>query len=132
MTFKKVLRKTLHGPEPPTLPSFRVAPYSFAFINIGLDYAGLLFVKSIYGQESSMFKANACLFTCTTSRNVRVQLRPSMATDALIRCFKRFIVRRGSVKIISDNFKSFLSEQLKQFLAKERISWKFILPKSPW
>ncbi|XP_065665735.1 uncharacterized protein LOC136087157 [Hydra vulgaris] len=130
---KRVLAKTLHGPGPPNLPIFQVATHKFAFTNIGLDYAGPLFVKNIYGQENSMYKAYVCLFTCATSRNVHVELTPSMETDSLIRCLKRFIARRGSIEIvISDNFKTHLSEQLKQFLAKERILWKFILPKSPW
>ncbi|XP_065658112.1 uncharacterized protein LOC136082626 [Hydra vulgaris] len=54
---KRVLAKTLHGPGPPNLPIFRVATHKFAFTNIGLDYAGPLFVKNIYGQENSLYKA---------------------------------------------------------------------------
>ena len=34
--------------------------------------------------------------------------------------------------VISDNFKTFISEDVKAFLSKERIKWNFILPKAPW
>ena len=48
-------------------------------------------------------------------------------------CLKSFISRRGSLElVISDNFKTFLSDKVKQYLASERITWNFILPKSPW
>ena len=33
---------------------------------------------------------------------------------------------------INENFLTFIYDELKQFLALEEISWKHILPKSPW
>ena len=32
----------------------------------------------------------------------------------------------------SDNFSSFISDELKRFLVVEQIKWSNILPKSPW
>ena len=56
-----------------------------------------------------------------------------MDKDALIRCLRRFISRRGSLNFsISDNFKTFLAKEVRQYLTSERIRWSFILPKSPW
>ena len=46
---------------------------------------------------------------------------------------RRFISRNGTPKLfISDNFKSFKSKDIKSYLRKVNINWKFILEKSPW
>ena len=34
--------------------------------------------------------------------------------------------------VISGNFKTFLSEELQEYLSREGISWKYILQKAPW
>ena len=129
---KGVNGKTLIGPPPPDLPEYRVS-YEFAYSNIGIDFAGPLYVRDAYSTDSIMHKAYICLITCAATRNVHVELCTDMSTPALIRCLKRFIGRRGKFNLaVSDNFKSFLSKELKSFLTNENISWKFILPKSPW
>ena len=98
------------GPPPPDIPSFRVS-YEFAFTNVGIDYAGPLFVKEIYLANPKMFKAYLLLCTCAATRNVQIG-KFNMA--------------------ISDNFQTFITDELKQFLAFEEIKWTHILPKSPW
>jgi len=129
---KVVIGKTMVGPSPPDLPSFRVAS-DFAFRKIGLDFAGPLYVKEIYNDSDDLHKCYICLFTCASTRNTHLELTPDMGTNALIRCLRRFISRRGSMEfVISDNFKTFLSDSLQQYLASERVTWTFILPKSPW
>ena len=56
-----------------------------------------------------------------------------MSSPSLIRCLKRFIGRRGKFDMaISDNFQTFISNELKTFLVMEQIKWNCILPKSPW
>ena len=51
----------------------------------------------------------------------------------LISCLKRFAGRRGKINLfISDNFQTFVSDELKNFLSSNNISWKYILPLSPW
>ena len=80
-----------------------------------------------------MYKARICLFTCASTGNVHLELTPNLGVDALRRCLKRFMARRGVMElVISDNFKTFISEDVKAFLSKERIKWNFILPKAPW
>ena len=44
---KYVNGKVIIGPPPPDLPEYRLC-YEFAFTNIGIDYAGPLYVKEIY------------------------------------------------------------------------------------
>ena len=66
------------GPESPSLPSYRVS-VEFAFETSGYDFAGPIYVKDIYSSASS--KSNKCyilLFTCATTRNVHIELTPSM------------------------------------------------------
>ena len=131
-TVRCVIGKALKGPAPPDLPEYRVS-YEFAWQNIGIDYAGPVYVKDIYSSDDLMHKAYICLLTCAATRNVHIELVPNMSAPALIRCLKRFIGRRGKFHLaVSDNFKSFIGTELKQFLSNEGISWKTILPKSPW
>ena len=127
-----VIGKTMKGPAPPDLPEHRVS-YEFAWQSIGIDYAGPVYVKDIYSTSPDMHKAYICLMTCAATRNVHIELVPNMSAPALIRCLKRFTGRRGKFHLgVSDNFKSFIGTELKQFLSNEGISWKTILPKSPW
>ena len=80
-----------------------------------------------------MHKAYILLFTCAATRGVHLELCPDMSTPCLIRCLKRFISRRGKFNMaISDNFQTFISNELKRFLLIEQIKWNYILPKSPW
>ena len=102
---KYITGKPLIGPAPPDLPDYRVS-YEFAWQNIGIDYAGPLYVKDIYSSDPTMHKAYICLFTCAATRNVHIELVPNMSAPALIRCLKRFIGRRGKFHMaVSDNFK---------------------------
>lgn len=56
-----------------------------------------------------------------------------MKSPAFIRAFKRFSSRRGLPNlIINDNFKTFLSKEVKSFLTLRHIKQKFILQASPW
>ena len=80
-----------------------------------------------------MYKAYILIFTCGATRSAHLELCPNMSCSCLIRCLKRFIGRRGKFSMaISDNFSTFISEELQQFLTSEKIKWKYILQKSPW
>ena len=105
VTCKYVLATPTVGLPPSDLPEYRVS-YEFAFTNVGIDHAGPLFVKDIYSNDSSMYKALVCLLTCAATRSVHIELCPNLSAPGLIRCLKRFIARRGTFKmVIGDNFK---------------------------
>ena len=88
---KKSQGKPLIGPAPPDLPSSRVSS-EFAFATTGIDYAGPLMVKNVYNNDDGkMYKAYICLMTCAASRNVHLELTPSMDAASLIRALKRFL-----------------------------------------
>lgn len=129
---KEVIGTPIVGPAPPDLPEYRVT-YEFAFTNVGIDHAGPLFVKDIYANNNIMHKAYICLLTCAATRSVHIELSPDLTAPAVIRCLQRFIGRRGKFNMaVSDNFKSFVSKELQQFLTRTGIEWTHILPKSPW
>ena len=131
-TCKRNPGKTLRGPESPELPTYRLST-EFAFQTTGLDFAGPLYVKDICGKDSTMHKAYILLFTCATTRNIHLELTPSMEAPSVIRTLKRFLARRGIIKMfIRDKFRSFIAEDLKRFLRTLEIEWSYIFAKSPW
>ena len=132
VTCKQWQGKTANGPPPPNLPEFRLS-CDFAFSSTGVDFAGPLYVKQIYDSSSCVYKAYILLFTCATTRNVHLELTPGMDSNSLILALRRFLSRRGYVKLfVSDNFSSFKSKESISFLQKARIEWQYILPMSPW
>ena len=80
-----------------------------------------------------MSKCYVLLFTCATTRAVYLELTPDVGVYSLILAVRRFISRNSTPKLfISDNFKSFRSKDIKSYLKRVNITWKFILEKSPW
>ena len=96
--------RPLRVPEPPDLPSYGLSN-DFAFSNTGIDFGGQLYVKKKNGDSDWLFKCYICLFTCGTTRNVPLELRPSVTAGQLIRHLKRFAGRTGKLNLfVSDNF----------------------------
>ena len=125
-------KKPLVGPPQPKLSSFRLSQ-TYPFENTGLDYAGPLFVKSIFDDPyNKTFKFYILLFTCAITRNIHLELTPSMDTNSLIRAIIRFRSRRDIRLFISDNFQTFKSSDLEFYLKLHNIKWKFILAALPW
>ena len=70
---------------------------------------------------------------CYSARAVVLELTPDIGVHSLILVVRRFISRNGTPKLfISDNSVSFKSKDIKNYLRKVNINWKFILEKSPW
>ena len=56
-----------------------------------------------------------------------------MTSVSFINCFKRFISRCGTpTKVVSDNFKSFKSNETEAYFKEINVTWKSILEKLPW
>ena len=136
---KEVLRKCvlctryqgqpMRPPSSPDLPDYRVDHLAHAFQATGLDFAGPLFVKN----SSKTEKSYILLLTCASSRAVHLELVPNMSVDGFLRGIKRFMARRGIPDfIVSDNFKTFKSAEVKKFMLLHGITQRFILPASPW
>ena len=86
---KKALSRPLRGPEPPHLPSYHLSD-DYAFSNTGIDFVGPLYLKNIYGDIDSLFKCCICLFTSAATRNVYLELTPSINAQHLISCLRQF------------------------------------------
>ena len=129
-------------PSTAPLPEFRLE--NFAFTNVGVDFAGPLFIRTGTKDHCSTEKVYIALFTCGSSRAVHMELVPDLVAGTFIRCFKRFISRRGIPKlIVSDNAKTFKSAskslsalfdlvEVQKFLQNLRVTWRFIIERAPW
>ena len=70
---KRLEGKSYGVPPAPSLPEYRVEG-DVAFTRVGVDYAGPLFVKNIYSNDTNMYKAYIVVYTCTSSRAVHLDL----------------------------------------------------------
>ena len=73
VTCKIVQGKTLKPPDCPSLPNFRLK-CNHAFENVGLDYAGPLFIK----EKGNAQKCYILLFTCAVTRAIHLELFTEM------------------------------------------------------
>ena len=84
------------------LPEDRVTPSDHAFSNVGIDFFGPFLVSR--GRGKSREKRYGVVFTCLVSRCIHIEIAHSLDTDSFINALRRFISRRGPIKLIrSDN-----------------------------
>lgn len=141
VTCRKLEGKHCRGNPPPPLPDYRVQQ-SRPFQTTGVDFAGPLYVRSSGVARSS--KVWLCLFTCSSTRAVHLDLVEDMTATTFLRGFKRFTARRGMPsRVLSDNGKTFtcastiisnvLSDpEVSEYFNQLNIVWKFNMEKAPW
>ena len=132
--------KPFEGPPEASLPEFRVCE-TFAFNKVGVDYCGPLLIKT--GDGESMKKTCVCLFTCTASRAVHLELVTDLTPEAFTCCLSCFCSRHGKPSvIISDNsltftasrkilIKLFRTKEVQSYLASKNIKWQLLWRKPP-
>ena len=131
-TCKRIEGKGYCVPSPPPLPQFRVSE-EFAYTQLGVDFAGPVYVKNIYTRDKKTYKAYIALFTCASTRGIHLELTPDLSAQAFVRSLQRFIGRRGVPSfIVSDNGKTFKSGTVKKFIQQYNITWKFNVARAPW
>ena len=119
-------------PAAPDLPTSRVS-ISPPFTHVGIDYAGPVYVKSIYSPNSQTYKAWIVLYTCHATRNICLDLVPSYDAPSCIRTLRRFFSRRGvPTSIKSDNGSNFTAEETQNYCSRIGVQWTFNPPASPW
>ena len=112
-----------------------------AFMNVGVDFAGPLYVKV----KVENAKVYICLFSCMVTRAIHLELVEDMTTEQFLLALKRMMSRRGRSRlIVSDNAKSFKQSseilkrlfknknELREKLENQGIKWKFITERAPW
>ena len=106
-------------PTPPPLPAMRmrdVAPFTVT----GVDFTGALYVQ-MNGAESKVY---ICLFTCTTTRAIHLEMVTNLSTETFLLAFRRFVSRKSLPRIIvSDNGCTYLLavEELKELLSSRSL-----------
>ena len=121
------------------LPKERLLCDQPPFTNVGVDCFGPFKVK----RGRSDVKRWGVIFTCLVSRAVHIEIADDLSTDSFIMALRRFISRRGQVKIIwSDNGTNFVGavnelkknisiwnqSQINTFLLQKEIKWVFNPP----
>ncbi|XP_029341031.1 uncharacterized protein LOC103311791 [Acyrthosiphon pisum] len=136
-------------PKMAALPKYRVQqikPFSIT----GVDYAGPVLMKRSHGRSSASMSAYICLFVCTATKALHLELSSDLSTETFLLAFTRFVARRGPVhEMHSDcgtNFvgasriltplKTFIhsssfQDRVHQQLAKTGVKWFFNPPSSP-
>ena len=111
-------------PSAPDLPSIRVA-IAPAFTHTSVDYAGPVFVKSIYDSQN-LYKSWIFSFTCASSRGICLELVPSCDAGKYINILRPFLSRYGVPETI------FSSQETQSFISSYGLKWHFNPPLSPW
>ncbi|KAI3364901.1 hypothetical protein L3Q82_001085 [Scortum barcoo] len=124
------------------LPMDRVTPDHPPFINVGVDFFGPFEVKC--GRKT--VKRYGVIFACLNIRAVHLEVAYSLDIHSCINAIRRFIARRGQVKLMrSDNgtnlvraerelrdaLKELDDVHIKDTLLKRGITWAFNPPQVP-
>ncbi|XP_029171358.1 uncharacterized protein LOC114940774 [Nylanderia fulva] len=124
-----------------SLPKERVTP-ACPFLNIGVDYAGPVQLRTSRGRGQRSYKTFIAVFVCLSTRAVHLEAVSDYTADAFLAALRRFVSRRGLCRTIrSDCRTNFVDAdaQLRAFfaassaelrrvighLARDRIQWLF-------
>ena len=129
------------------LPSVRVNAPPRAFLHCGLDYAGPVSIRALFGRGRTARKAYIALFVCMASRAVHLEVVDGYSTSAFVGAYARFCARRGFPEsIYSDNGTTFVGADREltaafraalhdpNFLnrtACDQVQWHFLPPSAP-
>ena len=137
----------INQPPMADLPTDRVSSIR-PFASTATDFAGPYLVKASLLRNSRSVKAYMCVFVCTATKAVHLELVSSLTVEAFIAAFTRFASRRGVPSIIrSDNGTNFTGankeltnlydfmtshyKELSTELRNQSIKWLFNPPSAP-
>lgn len=121
------------------LPADRITPNEAPFTRVGIDYFGPFYIK----RARSQVKRYGVIFTCLVLRAVHLEVASDLSTDSFILALRRFIARRGPVKVFrSDNGTNFVGglnelqksinewnqAKINDFAIQNNIKWIFNPP----
>lgn len=119
------------------LPSYRVSQIK-AFSHVAIDFCGPFFITMSRHRGNRSQKAYVCVFVCTATKAVHLELCSDLSSAVFLACFRRFVARRGRVTdVSSDGGTNFvganrqLIELSKAACGTLSISWHFSPPGGP-
>lgn len=84
-------------PKMASLPSYRVQQVK-PFTITDVDYAGPVTLKEPRGRKTASKLSYICLFVCTTTKAIHLELNSDLSTECFLMAFTRFSARRGPIK----------------------------------
>ena len=97
------------------LPKEKVKIGEKLFSNTGVDYFAPYLVKK--RSTKVVTKRYGVIFTCPTTHTIHIELAGDLSTDSFLLALRRFISRRGYVKVMrSDNGTNFVGANNKFIL----------------
>ena len=131
--------------------------YEHAFTHVGIDFMGHLVLKAQKKSDRSVQKAYVCIFSCTTTRMVHLELTNDMTTEEFLQALQHMYNRRrlcntlwsenqtifkkadkdiqwlfeASSQKINKVCKKLDPSRLQKETSSKGIKWKFITERSP-
>ena len=130
------------------LPIETVTP-NIVFENVGVDYAGPIYIKYGHVHKPTVVKTYICVFVSLSVKAAHLELVSDLTSEAFVVTFRWFIARRGKPSLVwSDHGSNFVGTRqiskiwlgflkiktqiaISQFCTSQRIVWKFIPERSP-
>ena len=139
----------LHSQLMGQLPEKRITP-DIVFSNVGVDYAGPVYIKRGATRRPCIVKAYVAVFVSLTVKAVHLEAVSDLtAEEAFLACLRRFVARRGKPESIwSDHGTNFVGanhilkdlykflrrqdtdESITNFCSAQGIKWEFIPEKA--
>lgn len=119
------------------LPSYRISQIK-PFSSVAIDYGGPFDIALGRGRGVRTYKGYICVFVCTSTKAIHIELASELSTEAFLCVLKRFIARRGRCNnIVSDQGRNFigasnyLGSLMKNATNAQEIKFSFNPPGSP-
>ena len=137
---QKIKGGTIKRPLPPPLPAERVK-WVPPFSQVGVDHTGHFTIRDERGNRTKVY---ICLFVCTTTRAVHLEVMTNLSTSAFIMCLRCLAAAKGIPSLIlSDTHQTFISGEtfllemqqdpkVQEYMSSKTTKWKHQTPRSPW
>lgn len=120
----RVRPQVFKPPEMADLPTFRISQLK-PFSHVAVDFCGPFFVTPHRMRGAKYFKSYVCVFVCTATKAIHLELTQDLSTDSFIAAFRRFISRRGMIQACySDNGRNLVGAKNEFFDLAQKTAQK--------
>ena len=130
-------------PRQADLPDFRVQEQP-AFSKVGVDFGGPIYIKEGVAENKMIKKSYFCIFGCTASRAIHLEVVTDVRTETFLNCLRRFTSHLGIPEmLITDNASTykrankllimlFKRREVQAYLPNQCITWRYNLELARW